>query len=369
MMLAVIAASCAKVASIEGVVEQAPSSDVIVKLLDVNKYEVLDTVALDASGRFTYKVPVQEGQPEFVYLFRGEKKIASLLLSQGDKVTVTADTLGNYSVEGSEESSRLAEVEKAYADVTSRMDRLASKLQTADGEEATSIQKQILNEYIAYYRDRVAYVMGNSTSLTVVPVFYQVLGDDLPVFGQVTDAIHFRNASDSLEQVYPDSKYVKALKKEAQTREAYLELNNKISRAQEVGFPDISLPDATGKAITLSEVDAKVILVQFWTATQAAQKMFNVDILKPLYDDFHSKGFEIYQVALDPEKLTWANVIKEQKLPWISVCDSRGNTSPYVQYYNIGSLPATFIIADGELVDGDIVDEKSLRREIARLLK
>lgn len=364
------AASCAHVAKIDGTIEQAPSSEIIVKALDINKYTVLDTVAVDASGRFSYDVEIEEGQPEFVYLYRGDKKIASLLLSEGDRVEVKADTLGNYTVSGSEESLKLAEVEKSFEAVSARLNTLTAKIQTASSsEEEASLKKQILDEYIAYYRDRVIYIMSNSRSLTVVPVLYQVLGENLPVFGQVTDAIHFMNISDSLSAVYPSSKYVKALKKEAQTRQAYLKFDTQVGQAEEVGFPDITLTDINGKKSTLSDLDSKVIMVQFWTATDAAQKMFNIDVLKPLYEDFHSKGFEIYQVALDPEKVVWANVVKEQNLPWISVCDSRGASSPYTMLYNVGSLPATFIIADGELVDGDVVDEKSLRRELAKLLK
>ena len=97
--------------------------------------------------------------------------------------------------------------------------------------------------------------------------------------------------------------------------------------------------------------------------------MFNLDFLKNIYEDYHKKGFEIYQVALDPDKALWARVVKEQKLPWINVCDSRGSASPYALLYNISSVPAAFVIADGELVDGDMVTEKAFRKRIEQLLK
>lgn len=367
--VALASVSCAHTAKIDGVLEQAPSSEVIVKLLDVNKYEVLDTVAVDASGKFSCKVDVQEGQPEFIYLFHGDRKIASLLLSEGDNVTVNADTMGNYTVAGSEESEKLAQVEKDYAAVVARMDALAKKLEKASSDEAPALSKEIYNEYVAYYRSRVRYVMENSKSLTSVPVFYQVLGENLPVFGQMTDAIHFNNICDSLETVFPDSKYVKALRKEAEVRQSQMELNARLGTAEEIGFPDITLPDTKGNKVRLSDVEAKVVLVQFWTATEAAQKMFNMDVLMPLYDEYHAKGLEIYQIALDPDKVTWANVVKEQKLPWISVCDGLGGNSPYTILYNINALPSTFIISDGELVDGQVVNERSLRKTVAKLLK
>ena len=367
--IAAVAVSCADVAKIEGNIEQAASSEVVAKLLNANRLEVLDTIAVDASGKFSYSLEVEQGQPQFVYIFHGDKKVASLLLSEGENVKVKADTLGNYTVSGSEESEKLAQVERDYAAVAAKMSALAAQLEGADQQQAAQINKEITKEYVSYYRNRVAYVMQNSKSLSVIPVFYQVLGEGLPVFGQFTDGIHFSNICDSLETVYPESKYVKALRKEADARKSQMELSARIGSAEEIGFPDITLPNVKGEKVRLSDVDAKVILVQFWTATEAAQKMFNQEILKPLYNDYHKKGFEIYQVALDTDKGTWANVIKEQNTPWINVCDGLGASSPYVLLYNIAAVPSTFIIADGELVNGEVVDEKSLRKLLDKKLK
>lgn len=365
-----LAASCGRSARIDAVVSDLASSDVIVKLLDVNKFNVLDTVALDEAGKFTYKVEIQKGQPEFVYLFHNDVKIASLILQPGDNVVVEADTLGNYTVEGSEESSRLAQVERDYAAALSRMTTIASRLgKVSDPEQKVMLRQEMGQEYISYYRSRVKYVMENSRSLSVIPVFYQSFGEGLPVFGQSTDAIHFRSIADSLALVYPESKYVKALRNEGDKRMGYLQLENRLQSAEEVPFPEIELPDIQAVKRKLSEVDAKVVMLQFWTASDAGQKMFNLDVLAPVYEEFHSKGFEIYQVALDADKGLWARVVKEQKLPWISVCDSRGASSPYVASYNLPALPAIFIIADGELVDGKVVDEKSLRKLLRELLK
>ncbi len=369
IMAAAVMAACTPSAKINGTIESAPSTEVIVKLLDVNRYEILDTVSTDASGRFSYKVEIEKGQPEFVYLFHNDTKIASLLLEAGDNVSVSADTLGNYTVEGSEESQKLAQVEKDYAAAIGRLSSIAAKMDNASDKELAELRRAIGKEYVDYYRSRVLYILQNSTSLTAVPVLYQNFGADLPVFSQTTDAIHFVNVSDSLATVYPDSKYVKALRKEAERRFGFLELESAIMNAQEVGYPDIELPDIKGEKVKLSEVDSKVIMIYFWSAADASQKMFNLDVLKSLYDDYNGRGFEIYQVALDPDKTGWAQVVKQQDLPWVNVCDIRGADSPYVMTYNIGSLPSVFIISDGELVDGQVVDEKSLRKLLDRLTK
>jgi peroxiredoxin len=350
------------------VIEDAPSSEVIMKIQNVNKYSVLDTLFTDAHGKFSYKVELEEGQPEFVYVFKGDRKLASMLLEAGDKVSVKADTLGNYSVTGSSESEKLMQVEKDYAKAVSTMNSLVASLEGASAEQAAEITKKINTEYVAYYRSRIRYIMENCKSLTVVPVFYQTFGDNVPVFSQLTDAIHFSNISDSLATVYPESEYVKLLRKQADERRSQMELTARLQTADQIGFPDVMLPDMKGQKVSLSSVEAKVVLVQFWTASEAAQKMFNIDVLKPIYDDFHKNGLEIYQISLDVDKNLWAGVVKEQKLPWINVCDSRGAASPYALMYNLPGLPATFVISKGELVDGKVVDEKSLRQLLKKLL-
>lgn len=358
--------SCASNARIDATVSEAASSEMIVKLLNSNRYEVLDTVKTDAAGHFTYKVAVAEGQPEFVYLFHGEKKVATLLVEAGDKVTLNADA----TIEGSEESVRLAEVEKKYADVRKELDALAAKMSAAATQaEFDAYASQMSQVYVAYYREMVGFVLSNSHSMAVIPVFYQVLGENLPLFSQSTDAILYSNVADSLETVYPESKYVKALRAEADRRFGYLELEKKIMTAEAIGYPDIELPGLDGKNIKLSDVDSKVTVVAFWSAALAQQNLFNVEYFKPLYEKYHGKGLEIYQVSLDVDKTVWATTVKGQKLPWINVCDSRGGASPYVTLYNLAAVPSIFVISDGELVDAEIVDEASFTRLIDKLLK
>ena len=364
-------AACTENARIDAVVENAPSSEVIVKLLDVNTFTVLDTVSTNARGELSYKLDVKKGQPEFVYLFYKDTKIASLLLQAGDRVRVMSDTLGRYSVEGSEESVKLAEVEKNLSEAMLSMNRLADRIvaEAEAGRKTDELNRELTKTYVDYYRKSLRYVLENSHSLTVVPVMFQMLDVNMPVFSQATDALHFASAADSLETVYPDSRYVKALRTEAEKRFNLMELQRRIDDAEAVGFPDIELPDLNGEMRKLSEVDSKLILVHFWDSSDAAQKMLNQDALADVYRDYHKKGFEIYQVALSPDKTAWAQVVKKQDMPWINVCDIRGMASPLIAMYGLSALPTSFIIGEGELSNAAFSDEASLRRLLDKNLK
>lgn len=364
--------SCSRGARITGVVGDDPDDKIVVTLLDAGRYNVLDTVKTDKNGAFKYVVDVKKGQPEFIYLFHGDTRIASLLLQNGEKAIVKTDTLGNYSVTGSSETEKLMEVERDEAEFSNKFASTTAKLNDLDpnSPEAADVRRDLTKQYISYYRSRVQYVMSNPKSLTVIPVLNQVVGDNLPVFGQATDAIHFKNCCDSLMTVYPDSKYVKALADEAKRRQNLLELNSRISTASEQAFVDIDLPDVKGQRSKLSDIDAKVVMVYFWSSEVSGQNMFNFEILKPIYSEFHPKGFEIYAVSLDTDKTLWATTLRNQQIDWVNVCDGLGSASPSVTLYNVTSVPMVFFLVDGNLsLETSVTDGPSLRRFLQSNLK
>ncbi len=344
--------SCGRqTARIDGTVAQAPESDIVVKLLNINKYEILDTVRTDTSGQFSYKVKFKNTYPEFIYLFHNDKQLAALLLQGGEKAVVEADTLGNYSVLGSPESTRLMEVDRAYAEFTAKMNALSEKIDALEegSKETEALEKERVDTYVNYYRDRTRYVLGNSKSLTAVPVLYQTFGNGMPVFSQQTDAVFFNLMCDSLETAYPGSPYVRALRAESSRRFSDLQMARKLEQAEEINYIDLEIPDVKGVKRKLSEVEGKVVLIHFWTSTNALQKMFNLEVMKPAYEAYKDKGLEIYQVAIDENKASWARIVRDQGLDWINVCDGLGEASPVIQSYYITQYPVSYLLIDNNL--------------------
>ena len=348
--------ACADKAEIRGTLADAPDSKIVVKQLDINTYRTADTLKTGKDGSFKYTLDVAAGEPEFVYLFYGDTRIAGLLLEKGEKAVVHADTLGRYTVEGSAGSTELAQVDKAYADFIAAL--------AANASEPAKMTQQ----YVQHYRECVRYVLDHPFSLTTVPVFFEQLGDS-PVFSQETDALLFRQGADSLKTVYPNSRYVKALEKEADRRIRILEVVNQVRNAPEASFPDIVLPDTKGEKRLLSEVDAKVILVHFWDNDDASHKMMALDTLLPIYEKYHARGFEIYSICVSVDKPEWASSVLAQKLPWINVCDGLGAASPAVATYHITELPTSFLIVNGEINTKPIGGADGLQKELAKLLR
>lgn len=374
VMAALLVFSCAPKdnAVIDVEVQGGGEKEIILSKLHVNQINVVDTLTLNAKGSAKYSVSVGEQTPDFFYLSYNKKRLASLILKGGDRVKVSVDTLGNnLSVEGSQESVRLAEVEAKVHKFTSQFDSLSYELVSAveanDTKKSDELQYALGRHFIQYKRAAVADIMQNPYSFANVTLLYQKLSESLPLFGAVTDVAYFKRVSDSLQTIYPNSVYVRSLKEEVARLENVMALDNKIKTAQEQAYPELSLPDTQAKTQKLSSLLGKPFVLVFWTSSVAQQKMFNHD-LKELYAKYNPKGLQVYQVSADVDKAAWATIVKDQQLPWINVCDGFGVQSTALHTYGVTTLPAMFIFdKEGNIVAKNIFDKVALDRELGKL--
>ena len=348
-MAALMAVSCSqsKTAVVEASIEGADSKNIIVSQLSVNQLRFVDSVKTDSKGKMTAKITMTDESPNFYYLSYNGRRLVSMVLKPGDKVKVVADTVGrNVTVEGSEES---ALIQKYDLD-------LAKAIVEFDAESDIANKSRY---YVKYKQNMIKSIMQNPYSIANVQALYQFLAPGLPVFADENDRFMFQRVHDSLQTIYPNSVYVKSLQEEIKAVENRKTLEGQFANAAETSFPNISLPDVNAKNVDLASLEGKPFVLMFWTITDARQKMFNNDLME-IYNKYKSSGLQIYQVSVDTDKTAWATAVKEQKLPWISVCDGKGIYSTAVSTYNVALIPALFVFDR----NGDIVG--SLRSQVSK---
>ena len=361
-------------ARIDLTVKGAPDSTmVVVSRLALNEMQVLDTV-YTIGEEAECRVTVNPGSPEFIYLTYGNDGSVSLLLQDMDRVRVSAgwsDT-SDVSVDGSEESVLMQEVDRGIRAFNYKFDSLFTEMSSADAEgdvdRSSALRRELGLLYVRRKQDALHYVLQHQRSMTVIPVLYQVAPNGQWIFSEATDALVMEQVYDTLHSIYPVSPYLAALADEVQSRRNAMNMGNILSDAEEVDFPEIVLADVNGEERSLTSLKGKVIVLYFWDPSVVEQRIFNVG-LKEVYESYGSRGFEIYQVALTPDKTAWAMQVKEQELPWISVCDPSGASSTAAMMYNVSQLPAMFIISrDGEITARDLFETGMLGQEVRRLL-
>jgi peroxiredoxin len=376
-LAALMAVGCSKNngAQISAQIEGAGNAEVVLYQLAVNQVKTVDTIKTGADGKFSYTVAMPEAAPDFYYLTYKGNKLASLVLKAGDKVSVKVDTLGaGLAIEGSEESLLLGQYEKGLATVSAQMAQMSEQMNAAiekkDLAAAEELKIKMGKSYVNYRRGLIKTIMENPYSFANINALYQQVGQQLPVFSSENDYLLVERVHDSLATLYPSSVYLQSLKEQISGAKNAIALAEKIYEAETKSFPNLSLPDINAKNIELSSLEGKPFILMFWTISEPSQKMFNND-LKELYRKYRNSGLEIYQVSLDEDKTAWASAVKDQQLPWISVCDGKGPASPAVVAYNLLTVPTMFVFnAKGDLVaNGNLTDKGELENAIRKAIK
>ena len=319
---------------------------------------VIDSVKLSEDGNFMLNLDKVSASPSLYHIVYEGNRIP-LLLQGGDHITVNSagNALRNCTVEGSEESELLHEFNHSYVEGVIALNELMSRL-TADDLSDTERQKLAM-EYTKLKNEvkqnQLRFIVENKDRIAAVYALYQRLPGDVNLFNGNSDVIYYRTVAEAIAESYPESLYLPLLRSQIARMDAQISL---LSQVKTTNFPEITAPDMYGNEQRLSSLEGKVILLHFWSAAVGNSNTFNAD-LKNVYEKYHDQGLEIFQVAIDSSKALWINTVQDQQLPWISVCDLMGESSPVVGAYNVRSLPSNYLIdRNGNIIGKDLMGDK-----------
>ena len=325
--------------------------------------KVVDSVALDKSGNYSFEIKEAAEYPTLYYVVYNERHMP-LLVSRGEKVALSAEgnSLENYTVSGSPESELLRSFNKEHLQLRKELKATMEKIGPAKKAAREELMQQYRELFLAMKQKQISFIIEHKSSVAAVYALYQRVPGDTTLSGSdVTDAIHYRTVLEAVSQRYPNAPLVQKLKLDVE-RMAVLQT------VEVRSYPELKGADIYGNEHTLSSLEGNVILVDFWSAASGFSNPTNAD-LKEVYKKYEPKGFRIYQVSADISKATWVTAVVEQHLPWVSVCDFKGAASPMVLAYNVKKLPANFLIdREGNIVDKNLYG-KALEKKLAAMFK
>ena len=336
------------------------STMVYLEHLSASGQNLVDSVALADDGTYQFAIKDVEPTPTMYNIIYSSDRIP-LLVMPGDKIEVSAmgSPLANYTVAGSRESELLRKFNKEYLDGQLELNKIVQGYASVDKEEQNALAKR----YNALYRDikrkQISFIIENKASLASVYALYQRLPGEQYLSGADSDLIYYRTVADAVSKSYPMSPYLITLSNDIARMEARISLLNSIEFRP---YPELKGKDMYGNEVALSSLEGNIVLVDFWSAEVGNSNAFNAE-LKEIYEEYESRGFRVYQVSADTSKSAWVTAVQEQQLPWISVCDFRGNASPMLHAYNVRKLPSNFLIdRDGNIVAKDLYSTAVAKR-------
>lgn len=365
-----------KKARISGSFSGLDNDTVVLEMITAQQRTFVDTSVTNRKGDYSFRVKLPVAAPTF-FNIHCNGSVIPLIVSPGEKVTVNSlcDLARNYIVEGSEDSRLLQEFNTFYNGGIEKLDSLSKLFAAAQGAPGSdSLRRDLLDQYTQEYyrikREHISYVISHASSMAALYALYQRLPNDPDLFNAKNDLIYYRIVADSMEAHYPASPHVIALRKEVGKREEAQQLLSRINDRTEspLEYPEIVLEDMYGKKQKLSELNGRVILVDFWSVKDPNAAVRNAE-LKDLYGQLAGKDFSIFQVSLGDEKLEWVDAVQQQKLPWVSVFDPRGSAGLAAMSYNVSSVPSNVLIGrDGHIAGRNIFGDR-LKAKLTELTR
>lgn len=151
------------------------------------------------------------------------------------------------------------------------------------------------------------------------------------------------------------------------------ELNDKLSHLVKL-IPGAVAPviygkTPDGKPFEQSKVNSRVVLVDFWRASNDIGRrnhLAMIDFLKKMKD---LRKFSIVSISFDTKVDWWTTAIAQDNLTWPQISDLRGDDSPNAANWSITKIPTYFLLSkDWKIIDRDF-DIERLDFEVNDYLK
>jgi peroxiredoxin len=329
-------------------IDNAPLGTIYLEELTTEEVKVVDTAVIkDASGKFTLKGMLPE-QGLYRIRFAGGNTYIPLGLDAGT-MSITGDYnhLDQLKIDNSEATTEIQELLK---NASEKDQALSAEFATLDSlrniKTADSILQPKMEAFQAKQQDFKQFFIKSATDTkypAVAAFIMSILGPQvLSEDPKLLDEIRKHFPENTLIANFTDKLKQGAQQVEQQSPAEGEESNMTTVKVGQTA-PDFTLPDITGKAVSLRSFKGKYVLVDFWASWCKPCRMENPNVVQA-FNKFKGKNFTIVGVSLDKSKDAWAKAIEADGLTWTHVSDLKFWDSEVVPLYGISSIPSNMLL-------------------------
>ena len=370
-LIALVLVGCGKQGNtftVKGTIEGAQDKTLCLLNKSLSGAVVIDSLKLGSDGSFTFEVEAPK-TPEFYQLTLDGQSI-NISIDSTETVCITAKQPGmgaNYAVEGSENCEKIRQLALKQMDLQKQVMALLNSNALTVQEANDSLQNMV-----ARFKHEVTYdyiFQSPQSAYAYYALFLTLGGQNIFDRQSAEDLKAFAAVATSWDTFYPESDRAKhlhntAMKGLTDNRIAMVreQLAIDADKVVSAGILDLELPDGRGNMRRLTDLNGQVVLLDFhaFGVQESSERILE---LRELYNKYHARGLEIYQVSIDADEHLWKQAT--QTLPWICVYDPDGQS---LMRYNVHAVPEFFLIDRSNTLYKRSTQMENVEEEIKHLL-
>lgn len=343
--------------TITGEITNAPNTAKAYLIYSDGAQRKIDSTSIN-QGKFTFGgVVSQPGEALLTVDHKGvgmsqlsSPDLLNLFLEGGEISIKGTDSIYNAVLSGTPLNNDRYKLNSSLAAVTAKEKAFRKRFSEATQEEMNSpeFNGRLESQYNALQKEKDdAYINFIKTS----PNSLLSLRTLLEIAGPMPDVILIEPLLNSLSPELQEMAPAKELRQ-------LLELGKRVM----VGAiaPDFTQNDPDGNPVSLSSLQGKYVLIDFWASWCAPCRQENPNIVAA-YEKYKDKGFTVLGVSLDREtgRDSWLKAIKDDELTWTQVSDLKFWNNAVAKEYGIRAIPRNFLLdPTGKIIAANIRGEE-----------
>lgn len=323
---------------IEGTLKGYNQSKLLLEEVVLGEATLIDTVKTNAAGEFELKGTVKEPG---IYRISTEQGLSFILiLKAGSQIIFEADVAKPlpYKMSGETECEAL----RSYIDSQITRNLRLRQMQ----EDYYALRNNGGNDSILKVRKAGIALAENS----LIERVRQYVDTSHYYLVSLFAASNLRVEADFARKKTLLAKMEKAMPNSAYTKSFKSILGTVVEDPVGEKFKDFQLPNLERRMVKLSDVKAKLILLDFWASWCKPCRAEHPAMIQ-LYQKYKSSGMTIFSVSIDEEAGRWFDAVQEDKLMWPNhVNEIDGLKGVSCMAYYINEIPNNYLIDSNGIV-------------------